>query len=99
MYGTYGDCSKILRNAYFYSANVSTVANCFLNKALTKRLDIYVPANSTTLNTCLSTSSTKSLIGKSISWGKGGNVYSNIQYKIYIYPVENVAAAREANGD
>jgi hypothetical protein len=42
------------------------------------------------------------MIGSAITWTDDtttNGCYYNTAYNIYIYPVENVAAAREANGD
>ena len=52
--------------------------------------------------TTLLTNNTSSLVGTNITWTDDtatNGCYYNTYYNIYIYPVENVAAARTANGD
>ena len=101
MYYTYFDCSNLASNGYFYSNNISNMHNCFWNWPNTRYLNLYLPANSTSLTTAL-TNNTSSLVGANITWTDDlatNNCYYNTQYNIYIYPVENVAAARTANGD
>lgn len=97
----YKGCSNLASNGYFYSNNISNMHNCFWNWPNTRYLNLYLPANSTSLTTAL-TNNTSSLIGANITWTDDlatNNCYYNTQYNIYIYPVENVAAARTANGD
>ena len=64
-------------------------------------LNIYVPNNSTTLNTCLATYEYQSLTGTAISWTNDStnNRYYNTQANIYIYPVTNVEQSKTDNGD
>ena len=64
-------------------------------------LNIYVPNNSTTLNTCLATSRYYSLTGTAIAWTNDStnNRYYNTQANIYIYPVTNVEQSKTDNGD
>ena len=64
-------------------------------------LNIYVPNNSTTLNTCLATSRYYSLTGTVKDWtnDSANNRYYNTQANIYIYPVANVEQAKANNGD
>jgi hypothetical protein len=61
-------------------------------------LNIYVLTNSISLNTLISGSS---LVGTNCTWTNdtANNRYYNTKYNIYIYPVENIAATRELNGD
>lgn len=62
-------------------------------------LNIYVPNNSNSLSTILNGSS---IVNSPITWANDmatNNRYFNTAYNIYIYPVENVANARLANGD
>lgn len=98
---TYKNSPNLASNGYFYSYRVSHIQNCFYGRNTSNCLNLYVPANSTTLNTCLY-NNTSSMVGASIDWtddtATNGRYY-NTQYNIYIYPVENVAAARAANGD
>ena len=52
-----------------------------------------MPVNSTTLNTCLSDMSSKSLTGTSIIWTNAVaaiGCHYNATQNIYIYPVSNV---------
>ena len=98
MYGTYKNCKNIGANAYFYSTKVSNAVNCFYGKNNTKQLNIYVPTNSIT-NTTVHHSNYISLVGEYITYTDAGTYQYNTAYNIYIYPVENVAAAREQNGD
>ena len=97
---TYYNCPNLFGNGYFYSNKVAKIKNCFYGRNTSNRLNLYVPANSTTLNTCLY-NNTYSMVGTNITWtddtATNGRYY-NTQYNIYIYPVENVAAARAANG-
>lgn len=101
MFIAYHNCPNLYGNGYFYSNNVADIQNCFYGRNTSNYLNLYVPANSTTLNTCLY-NNTSSMVGTSIDWtddiATNGRYY-NTQYNIYIYPVENVAAARAANGD
>ena len=96
----YKNCRNIQGNTYFYSNNISNVKSCFYNRNTSNMLNIYVPSGSTTLTRCLYTN-TYSLVGAAITWTNdtANNRYYNATRNIYIYPVDNVAAAREANGD
>ena len=101
MYYAYSDCPNLFGNGYFYSNKVDSIQNCFYGRNTSNHLNLYVPANSTTLNTCLY-NNTSSMVGASIDWTDDittNRRYYNTKYNIYIYPVENVAAARAANGD
>lgn len=91
--------SNLYGNAYIYSSVVESAQNCFGYRNANNMLNIYVPANSTSLTTFLNT--TNSIVENSCEWINDitNNRYYNTQYNIYIYSVENVAAAREANGD
>jgi hypothetical protein len=95
---TYAQCYNLGANGYFYSPLVSNIQRCFQNKSNNKRLNIYVPSNSTTNNT-IHYSNTSSLVGSNITWTNAGSYQYNRTYNIYIYPVEDVAAAAIANGD
>ena len=91
-------CCNLRSNAYFYSPKVSYIQSCFGGRNTSERLNIYVVANSTT-NTTIHYNNTSSLVGANIIWTNAGTYQYNASYNIYIYPVENVAAARAANGD
>ena len=98
MMSTYFNCSNLKSNAYFYSPNITNMMNCFYN-AYNKR--IYLPENSTSLNTAL-ISDTTSMVGTDITWTNDmttNKCYYNTSYNMYIYPVSNVADARVRNGD
>ena len=86
------------KNAYFYSASITNVQLCFGGKNYSKRLNIYVPMNSTT-NTSIHYTNSSSLVGATITWTNAGTYQYNTAYNLYIYPVANVAAAAIANGD
>jgi hypothetical protein len=94
VYRAYEDCPNLASNGYFYSANISSVYRCFSNRNTETYLNLYVPANSTTLNTVLINTS-YSLLGTPITWTNDiaeNRCYYNTQYNIYIYPVESVEA-------
>ena len=97
MYRTYYNCKNIGANAYFYSPEISSVAGCFELKNNSRRLNIYVPANSNTVNKVINGSRSSSLVYNSISYTNSGTYYYSTTYNIYIYPVEDVAAKRLEN--
>jgi hypothetical protein len=105
MLSAYGYCRNVARNGYFYSNDVSDMYCCFEGWNALKRFNLYVPKNSTTFNTVIgSRFSTDSMFGRNntFTWTNDfatNGYYYNTQYNIYVYPVENVAAARAANGD
>ena len=74
---------------------------CFQNCNFKAPFNLYVPAKSNTLNTCLDTSQYGALVSDGVTWTNDttNNRYYNTKHNIYIYPVANVAAARAANGD
>ena len=97
---TYYNCPNLSSNGYFYSDKVTDVFSCFYGKDNSKRLNLYVPENSTTLNTCLSTSDWASLVGATMIWKNDmstNGYYYNTDYNIYIYPVANVEQAYKDN--
>lgn len=67
---------------------------------MSSRINIYVPASSNTLNLMLYNNA-KSIIGMICTWTNNmtSGYYVNTTRNMYIYPVANVAAIREANGD
>ena len=99
---TYDNCYNLASNAYFYSSEIFSMRECFNNWPSTKKsLNLYLPANSTSLTSALVNNS-RSIIGKTITWTNDmaiNGCYYNTAYNIYIYPVDDVAAARTANGD
>lgn len=97
---TYSSCFNLTGNGYLYSSSINNAQGCFLGKNNSTQLNIYFPINSTT-NTTMHISDSKSLVGGPITWttDAANNCSYNTQYNIYLYPVENVAAARELNGD
>jgi hypothetical protein len=86
-------------NAYFYSSIVNLATSCFANKNKSKRINLYVPSNSITYTTVTNTTRSYSLVGAKITYTDAGTYQYNTTHNIYIYPVENVAAAAIANGD
>lgn len=94
------------KNAYLYSPNIVNAKGCFslvdrddqFDDVTYNRLNIYAPENSITMQTLL-TSTDNSIVESNITYTNAGTYYYNTWYNIYIYPVENVAAARAANGD
>jgi hypothetical protein len=96
---TYYNCINLSSNGYFYSNKVSNVCGCFAERNAGRRLNLYVPANSTTLTTCLSTSSSTSLTETDITWTNdtANNRYYNTTHNIYIYPVANVEQVYKDN--
>jgi len=71
---------------------VSNLTNCFYGRNNSNTLNIYVPKNSTTLNSVINTTAS-SFLGISVSWVNSmasTNCYYNSYYNIYIYPVNNV---------
>ena len=99
MWNAYSDCYNLSSNGYFYSSKVTNVRNCFRTRNTSKMLNLYVPASSTTLTTCLSTSDSTSLTGTSISWtyDSVNNTSYNATYNICICPVANVKQAYKDN--
>jgi len=101
MYGTYQKCPNLRGNSYFYSPNVANAQSCFYGRNTANILRIYTVKNSTTMSTLL-VNNASSLVGATITWTDDtatNGCYYNTQYNIYIYPVDDVAAARTANGD
>jgi hypothetical protein len=91
MNNAYRLCPNIYGNAYFYSRNVSDVANCFTGRNRYNKLNIYCYENSTTYYT-LCRNNTYSVLGINMSWSNNGICQYNTYYNIYIYPVANVIA-------
>lgn len=103
MSNAYNNCQNIIvGNAYIYSSNIldyKGVFQCFNNKNARKRLNLYVPSNSLTLNACID--SQARMTGRAARFTDDLQVngcYYNKSVNLYIYPVENVAAAQEQNG-
>ena len=99
MHQAYYNCPNLSSNAYFYSNKITNVRNCFHGRNTNKGLNLYVPANSTTLNACLSNGSSKSLTGTSITWTNdtANNCYYSKAQNIYICPVANVEQVYKNN--
>lgn len=83
-------------NIYIYSPNVTNMTNCFYRSSY-QRINIYVPAGSTT-NKTIHYTNNSSIIGATITWTNSGSYQYNSIRKIYIYPVANVDEARKNNG-
>ena len=92
MYCAYENCPNLYGDMFVYSNKVSNATDCFIGRNTSKILNLYVPASSTTLTTCLNTSDPTSLTGTNITWTNdtANNRYYNTTYNIYIYPVANV---------
>ena len=101
MSSTYMNCVNLSENAYFHSHNVEYVGGCFAGKIKEKRLNIFVPANSITLQSCISEDHAFSLMAQDMTWiyNKEENYYHNEDYNIYVYPVDNVPWVRMQNND
>ena len=100
MYNTYANCYGLKGNSYFYSASVINVKNCFYG-CTSKAINIYVKKNTETFNTLMRTGS-DSIYGTTITWTD--ELETNGRYRcnkgqICVYPVDDVEAARIANGD
>ena len=95
MYYTYSNCINISSNGYFYSNEVFSVKSCFEGKNNSKILNLYVPANSNTINTILhGENKASSLTGEDILYTYVNDEYEpyyvNTNQNVYIYPVSNV---------
>lgn len=114
----YNGCVNLAGNAYVYSPNIewNSMSNCFEGRNTSSRLNIYLPANTSTSRSFAyhSYQETHNIDGGGTSMGLTihhivnevtwttnieGFYYYNTLHNIYVYPVENVAAARAANGD
>ena len=91
---SYLNCYNIGANAYIY-ANECYVGNCFKGKYNDRRLNVYVHKNTNTLNRCLATSISTSIIGKNVTWTQSGEMHYNTAYNVYIYPVDSVGDTYE----
>ena len=86
MANTYKNCKNLNAGTfYFYSKNVANARNCFYGKNNSRRYNIHVPANSTTLNKFIKNTSTTSLVGATIIWTNNGTCWYNTTYNLYIY--------------
>ena len=95
----YYNCKNLWGNAYVLSPNVTNVASCFYGRNVSKRLNIYVQAGSTT-NTVVHYNNMSSLTGGfSITWTNAGSYQYNTASNIYIYPVANVISTGIQKGD
>lgn len=82
-------------NIYLMSPNITNMYKCLYNKLSQTYTNIYVPKNSTTLNSCLATESSKSLTGTSLTftYNSSSGYYESDSRKIRIYPIDNVRQA------
>lgn len=80
--------------AYLMSPNITNMKECFRNQDKNSLSIIYVPRNSTTLNTCLQTASSSSITGVSMTFTYNTIVdrYEEATQNIFIYPVDDVRA-------
>jgi surface protein len=102
MAGAYHNCKSIGPNGYFYSNKVNTVTNCFYNRNVNSRMNLYVPSTGynfshNTYKSCLFTATGSTLVGNEITWTNDNNCHYNTAYNIYIYPVANVREAYMEN--
>ena len=81
-------------NIYLMSPNITNMYKCIYNKLSSTYTNIYVPKNSTTLNSCLATDSSKSLTGTSLTftYNSSSGYYESDSHKIRIYPIDDVRA-------
>lgn len=72
-------CNKFTNsiNVYVYSPDVTNAVNCFYGKYASRYINVYVPANSTTLNTFIKNTAAESIYGKAVKW------YHNSSNKCY----------------
>ena len=97
----YSYCERLSGNSYFYSPNVGKASGCFEGCASNNAINIYVKKDSQTFNTLMLTDY-YSICGSPIEWSN--EIETNGRYccnkgQIYVYPVDDVEAARIANGD
>lgn len=80
--------------AYLMSPNITNMRDCFRNQYKNTLSKIYVPRNSTTLQTCLQTDSTTSITGVSMTFTYNSDYdrYEEETQNIHIYPVDDVRA-------
>lgn len=100
---------------YSTNLHTNSIGHCFEGRNTSSRLNIYLPMNSTTATSFAYNSDpeiTPSVPGGAtqgfgvihivnpVTWTTNSEgYYYNTEYNIYVYPVENVAVARAANGD
>ena len=97
---TYFGCYNLHGNMYMLSDNVTNVFNCFYNRNISNTLNVYVKANSTTFNTITKYGSYFAGSSEGAVDAMATDGYYYIAGRgIRIYPVENVAAIKEQNGD
>jgi hypothetical protein len=97
---TYANCPNVAQgNAYFIPTNMTNIAGCFMGKNNSKRLNVFVQANSSTYNLCMNNSRYYSLVYDDITWTNAGKYNYNIAYNIYVYAETNVQATMESNED
>jgi hypothetical protein len=78
---------------------MTNIAGCFMGKNNSKRLNVFVQANSSTYNLCMNNSRYYSLVYDDITWTNAGKYNYNIAYNIYVYAETNVQATMESNED
>jgi hypothetical protein len=85
---TYYGCQNLAANSsmYCYNPNINDFQSCFGLKNNSRRINVHVPAGSTT-NTVASYNNTNSIVGKNITWttNTSNKCYYNTAYNIYIY--------------
>ena len=88
-YQAYANCSKVKGNVYINTNNITNIINCFGGRSHANRLNIYIPANtsSSTFNCIIgNTSDGTTIVNNAISWTQSGSYYYNTVFNIYVYP-------------
>ena len=88
---TYDNCYNLSDSAFVLSNNIDDARGCFAN--INKRINIYVPDNSKTLNTFIETNRYGAITCHDTTWINNyatNKCYYNTYYNKYIYPVANV---------
>jgi hypothetical protein len=82
----YDHCSNLHGTMKIFSKNIKAVAQCFLGRNTSNRLNIYVYNGSTTCNTIRNKiTRTDSITGTNIVWTEIDTGFYNSEQNIYIY--------------
>jgi len=85
MYMAYENCKNLSAgNHTWNSSKVTNACRCYASKNFNRRINLRVPANSTTLNTVL-INNASSIVGLDITWTKSTTYWYNTAYNIRIY--------------
>jgi virulence-associated protein VapD len=87
-YCAYYGCVNVRGNVYINTNNITNIRNCFGGRSNASRLNIYIPANtsSSTFNRIINYTNAMSIVGASITWTQSGSYYYNAAFNIYVYP-------------